>query len=106
MLINCSRKSRNSRKKEQWQCRINYVKNYGSCSEIQLTARSSIFLSVCKSSRGYLACLPDFGAGCYLVNFYDSTWNAEKLSAALKNPIDGEYITVNFVVLIKRFVDK
>jgi len=89
MLINCSYKPKHSKQKEYWQCKVNYVKNFGSSTEIQLTSRSSIFLTVCESSRGYLACVPDFEAGCYLADFNDTFWNTEKLSAALNNMVDG-----------------
>lgn len=89
MLINCSYKLKNSKKKEHWECRVDYVKNYGSNSEILLISKSYIFLTVCKSSRGYIACIPDFRASCYIDDFNDTFWNTAKLSAALNSVFDG-----------------
>lgn len=89
MRIYCSYDSPSSKRKETWECHINYVQNFGSCCEIQLSSLSSIFLTVCKSSRGYLACMPDFGAGCYLASFDDVFWNTEKLSITLNSMVDG-----------------
>jgi|LSQX01.1.fsa_nt_gb hypothetical protein len=89
MRIYCSYDSPSSKRKEVWECRLDYLKNYGSTCEIQLSSLSSIFLSISKSSRGYLACMPDFGAGCYLASFDDVFWNTEKLSVTLDSMADG-----------------
>ncbi|MDD4296132.1 MAG: hypothetical protein PHC69_04150, partial [Ruminiclostridium sp.] len=43
MRIYCSYDSPSSKKKEVWECRLDYLKNYGSTCEIQLSSQAQPF---------------------------------------------------------------
>lgn len=75
---------------------ISKFENHGSHYEVFIQSRSSIMLVFSKTSRGYVACMPDFGAGCYLANLNDIFWNSEKLIAVI-GVVDG--ITVASALL-------
>ena len=71
-----------------WHGRINDIINYCSHYEISIISRSSIKVLIGKTSQGGFACMPDYFAGCQLVNLYDKFWNTEKLIKALGR-VDG-----------------
>ena len=71
-----------------WFGRIDEVIGYGSHYEIRIISRSSITLVLGKTSQGGVACMPDFSAGCYLVNLCNRFWNTEKLINVLGR-VDG-----------------
>lgn len=48
-----------------------------------------------QTTSGHFACMPDFGAGCYLADLKDIFWNTEKLTAVL-GKVDG--ITVAYAL--------
>ena len=73
---------------ERWTGRIKSIKKHGSNYEIRIESRSSIFVILGKTSNGYFACMPDFNAGCYLVDLNDGFWNREQLMRAL-GKVDG-----------------
>lgn len=76
------------KKIENWTGKITSIKNYGSHYEIRLESRSGFIFLCGKTSQGAFACMPDFKAGCHLVNLKDKFWNTEKLISAL-GQIDG-----------------
>lgn len=86
MIFECVRKS--GKRTEHWKGNITVLKNYGSHYEIRIESRSGILVLLGKTSYGGFACMPDFGAGCHLVDLKDKFWNTEKLTKALGN-IDG-----------------
>ncbi len=73
---------------ETWQGVISFLWNFGSHYEMQIQSRSSITVLFGKTSRGYFASIPDWQAGCYLVDFNDLFWNTEQLSGII-GEIDG-----------------
>lgn len=86
MIFECVKQSGN--RKEKWPGRITYIRNYGSHFELNIVSRSSLIVLFGKTSRGFFACIPDFGSGCHLVNPYDIFWNTESLSRVL-GKVDG-----------------
>lgn len=86
MVFECVNKT--SKRKEKWSGKITYIKNYGSHFEIFIQSRSSILVLFGKTSRGFFASMPDFNAGCHLVNPCDIFWNTESLSRVL-GKVDG-----------------
>lgn len=73
---------------EKWQGEIKGFINYGSHYEIFIESRSSIQVLFGKTSRGSFACMPDFEAGCHLIELRNKFWNQEKLCSAL-GLVDG-----------------
>ena len=86
MLFNCEQKLGN--RIETWKGEIKNIINYGSHYEIFIESRSSILLLFGKTSRGGFACIPDFEAGCHLIELKNIAWNTEKLVSAL-GKVDG-----------------
>lgn len=86
MVFECSNKTKN--KNERWSGRIIGFKNYGTHYEIKIQSRSSILVLYGKTEHGAFACIPDFGAGCHLVNPKDLFWNTEQLVRVL-GKVDG-----------------
>lgn len=86
MLFDCSQNLRNQT--ENWKGEIKKIINYGSHYEIFIDSRSSISLLFGKTSRGGFACIPDFEAGCHLVDLKNLAWNTEKLVSTL-GKVDG-----------------
>lgn len=74
--------------KEKWPGKISCLKNYGSHFEIQIQSRSSLMVLFGETSRGYFASIPDFNAGCHLVDPQDIFWNTESLTRVL-GKVDG-----------------
>ncbi|HOJ12569.1 MAG TPA: hypothetical protein PK733_18550 [Clostridiales bacterium] len=66
MIFECINKA--GKRKEKWPGRIIYIKNYGSHFELFIQSHSSIFVLFGKTSCGFFASMPDFNAGCHLVN--------------------------------------
>jgi hypothetical protein len=83
-------------KKKTWSGIISKYEKHGTHYEILIQSRSSILVVFSKSSRGYVACMPDFGAGCYLSTLNDIFWNTERLTQVL-GVVDG--ITVASALL-------
>lgn len=75
-------------KKECWDGKITKYQEYGSHYEIMIESRSSIMVLLGKSSRGGFACIPDFGAGCHIIDLKNKFWNTEKLTGVL-GKVDG-----------------
>lgn len=86
MVFKCEMDTENG--KEVWEGIIPRFTKCKSHYEIRIEARSGIMVVFGKSSRGNWACIPDFGAGCYLSNFEDKFWNSEQLTRVL-GPVDG-----------------
>jgi len=86
MTFNCIKKS--GKKFESWNGKITNIIKYDSHYEIQIESRSGIQVLFGRTSRGGFACMPDFGAGCHLVDLKNKFWNAEKLTNVL-GQIDG-----------------
>jgi hypothetical protein len=74
--------------KEEWEGSISKIIGYGSHYEIMIQSRSSIMVLFGTTSRGGFASMPDFGAGCHLINLKDKFWNTEKLVEVLGR-VDG-----------------
>lgn len=88
-------------KNEKWAGRITSFKDYGSHYEIRIESRSSILVLFGKTTQGAFACMPDFGAGCHMIDPKNLFWNTEKLVNVL-GKVDG--ITV--ACAIKALADK
>lgn len=86
MSFICERKLRKGI--ETWKGRIKYSTDLGGYYEIYIESRSSIFVILGPYSDGYFACIPDFGAGCYIAGLSDYFYNKEKLVRVL-GTIDG-----------------
>ncbi len=66
-------------KKDTWSGHISALKNHGSYYEFTIQSRSCIMVIFGKTSNGYFACMPDFGAGCHLAELNGVLWNSERL---------------------------
>ena len=86
MIFKCERIVENGI--EVWEGVIPRFTKYESHYEIRMEARSGIMVVFGKSSRGNWACIPDFGAGCYLSGFKDKFWNTEQLTKVI-GEVDG-----------------
>lgn len=75
-------------KKERWKGNVRRIINYGSHYEIFIESRSGIMVTFGKTTQGGFACIPDFKAGCYLIDLKDKFWNTEKLCEVL-GKVDG-----------------
>lgn len=82
MIFECSYE------KEKWNANIIFLKKYGDHYEMRIESRSSILVLFGETSLGGFACIPDFSAGCHLVNLKDKFWNTEKLTNVL-GKVDG-----------------
>lgn len=76
----------------KWQGEIKTFINYGSHCEIFIESRSCIQVLFGKTSRGGFACMPDFEAGCHLIELGNKYWNQEKLCSTL-GLVDGITVT-------------
>ncbi len=79
MTFECVKKY--GKRMEKWAGRITAIKSYGSHIELRIESRSSILVLIGQTTSGHFACMPDFGAGCYLADLKDIFWNTEKLTA-------------------------
>lgn len=70
-------------KSEKWEGVIKKCVKYDGYFEIMIESRSSLMVLFGKTSRGGFACIPDFGAGCHLVDLKNKFWNTEKLVEVL-----------------------
>ena len=86
MVFECVNKMKS--RSEKWAGRITAFKNYGTHYEIKIDSRSGILVLFGKTSQGTFACMPDFDAGCHLVNPRDVFWNTEQLVRVL-GKVDG-----------------
>lgn len=86
MVFKCT--SKTNRRSERWIGKIIEFKNHGSHYEMRIDSRSGILVIFGRTTQGGFACMPDFGAGCHLVNLKDKFWNTEKLSKVL-GKVDG-----------------
>ena len=86
--------------KNKWPGRIVQFKDYGSCIEIRVESLSSITVIFGKTSLGYFACMPDFEAGCHLIEPKNEVYNREKLISVM-NPIDGTTVARALYVLFE-----
>lgn len=89
------------KRNEKWIGKITNFKNYGSYYEFQIESRSKILVIYGKTTNGAFACMPDFGAGCHLVNPEDEFWNTEQLTRTL-GKVDG----VTVATALKALSDK
>lgn len=86
MIFECVNKTKS--RSEKWAGRITGFKSYGNHYEIRIESRSGILVLFGKTTQGAFACMPDFGAGCHLVNPRDLFWNTEQLVRVL-GKVDG-----------------
>ena len=86
MVFECVNKRKSGN--EKWIGKVTYFQNYGTHCEIEIQSRSRILVLYGKTLNGAFACMPDFGAGCYLVDLEDEFWNTEQLTRVL-GKVDG-----------------
>jgi hypothetical protein len=86
--------------KNKWPGRIVQFKDYGSYIEIRVESLSSITVIFGKTSLGYFACMPDFEAGCHLIEPENEVYNRKKLISVM-NPIDGATVARALYVLFE-----
>jgi len=96
MVFECINKMKN--RSEKWVGRITDFKSYGTHYEIRIESRSGIVVLFGKTAQGAFACMPDFGAGCHLVNPRDLFWNTERLIRVL-GKVDGITVATALYVL-------
>lgn len=84
--FNCKLKTKDGT--EKWTGTITKVINHGSHYQLRIESRSGIDVIVGSSDSGNFACIPDWGAGCYLSTLKDTFWNQEELVKVL-GLIDG-----------------
>lgn len=90
IAFNVSYKFQENSAKEKWTGTIDYFNKIGESYQIQITSKSSIFVVLTKTSRGWVAAIPDWSAGCYLsTDFEDVFYNTDKLTHAMGNVIDA-----------------
>ena len=99
MVFECINKVKG--KNEKWIGRIERLKSYGSYYEMVIESRSRIHVLFGKTELGGFVCMPDFGAGCHIVDLRNDSWNKEALIHVLGR-IDG--ITV--ACALKALADK
>jgi len=75
-------------KNEKWIGEVTQCIPYGTHYEIFIQSRSSIMVLFGPTSQGGFACMPDFNAGCHVINPFDTFWNTERLAFAL-GMVDG-----------------
>ena len=73
---------------ESWKGRVTSLNIGNGSYELRIESRSSIHVIVGRIKQGGFACMPDFGAGCHLINLRDIFWNTEKLVKVL-GKVDG-----------------
>ncbi len=86
MIFECINKT--EKRSQRWTGKVHTLINYGTHYELRIESRSSLLVLFGKTSQGGFACMPDFGAGCHLVNPRDKFWNTEKLIQVL-GKVDG-----------------
>ncbi|MGV8145344.1 MAG: hypothetical protein ACLKAK_00015 [Alkaliphilus sp.] len=64
------------------------IKNYEHHCEIKIESRSGITVLFGRESSSGFACIPDFGAGCHLVELKNKFWNTERLIRTI-GEVDG-----------------
>lgn len=101
MNFECELKIKN--KIEKWSGQIEKFINYGSHYEIFIESRSSILILLGRTSSGGFACMPDFSAGCHLVNLDDVFWNTEKLTNVL-GKVDGMTVAVALATMKSKLI--
>ena len=99
MIFECVSKIKNGN--EKWTGEIISFKNHGSHYEIVIESRSRIHVLYGKTEQGAFACMPDFGAGCHLVNPNDQFWNTEKLTRVL-GKVDGITVATALKALVEK----
>lgn len=99
MEFTCINKT--NRRTERWKGKIVKFKNYGTHYELFIESRSSIQVIFGKTTRGWFACMPDFGVGCHLVNSTDRFWNSEKLTKVL-GKVDGITVEAAFFKILEQ----
>ena len=87
MKFNCFMK--NGKEIETWDGTIESYTNYGTHVELYIQSRSSIRVLVGKTSLGNFACIPDWNAGCHLIELSNQFWNTEKLITSMGNKVDA-----------------
>ncbi|MDR0288114.1 MAG: hypothetical protein LBI03_10495 [Clostridiales bacterium] len=70
-------------KNESWNGSISQLRNFGSHYDIWIQSRSSINVIYGKTERGWFACMPDWNAGCSLIDINNRHWNKEKLAGIM-----------------------
>ena len=96
--FSCSHHWRKSGR-EDWEGIVTSIQSYGSHYEIFIESRSSIRVLLGTGTSGLFACIPDRQAGCWLSGLEDVRYNGEKLSAAIKNVVDGITVAHAFQAL-------
>lgn len=96
MVFECVNKRKHG--SEKWIGKIINLKSYGAHYEIEIESRSKILVLYGKTTSGAFACMPDFGAGCYIVNPEDEFWNTEQLTRVL-GKVDGITVAAALKVL-------
>lgn len=86
--------------KKKWPGRIINFEDYGRYFEIRVESLSSITVIFGKTSLGFFACMPDYEAGCHLIEPKNEAYNREKLTSVM-NPIDGITVARALYVLFK-----
>lgn len=95
--------NKTTKRTECWKGKIVTFKNYGTHYELFIESRSSIQVIFGKTTRGWFACMPDFGVGCHLVSSKDRFWNSEKLSKVL-GKVDGITVEAAFFEMFEQSI--
>ena len=86
MIFNCEMNI--NKEIQRWKGKISSLKKCNNCYEIFIDSRSTLRVIFGEASFGGFASIPDFEAGCHLINLSNQFWNTEKLISAIGN-VDG-----------------
>ena len=68
-----------SHRNKSWEASISVFRRYDTYYEFMIQHNLSILVVFGRTSKGYVACLPDFNASCYLFTLNDLSFNSERL---------------------------
>lgn len=86
MIFDCEMKIH--KEIQKWRGNIKSFRKCNNCYEIFIDSRSTLRVIFGETSFGGFACIPDFEAGCHLINLSNKFWNTEKLISSIGN-VDG-----------------
>lgn len=96
MIFEC--RYEHKRTNEKWTGEITHFKNYGSHYEMIIEASSRIHVMFGRTNLGAFACMPDFGAGCHIIEPHNQSWNEERLIGVLGR-VDGITVATALKIL-------
>ena len=87
---------------DSWSARITRLEPHPSFWEFYIESRSGILVLAGQYSYGRFVCLPDFHIACPVSFWDDLSYNRDRLSAALLNPVDATTVACALKTLAKQ----